>query len=99
MPSTDGLYTDLGSGQWAQNVKLTGSNATKAVVVTPNDSTDLPDGATKGIYVGGAGDVKATMADGSVVTFKSLSVGIVHPLSVKRVWSTATTATQIVAVY
>lgn len=75
------------------------SNAQGAVVVTPNDSADLTTVPTKGIYVGVTGDLKVTLNDGSTVTFTSLSSGVIHPLSVKRVWATGTTATSILAVY
>ncbi|OXM83966.1 spike base protein, RCAP_Rcc01079 family [Paenibacillus rigui] len=78
-------------------IGVVGSN--KAVVVTPNDSADLTGGATLAIYIGGSGNVKADMADGSTVTFNALSVGIVHPLSVRRVYATGTTATNIVGLY
>lgn len=66
--------------------------------VSPSDSNDLPF-LTRGLYVGTAGHVKVTMADGSVGVLKSLSGGIVHPLSVRRVWSTGTTALDIIALY
>lgn len=84
----------------AQIVEASG---TRAVSITPSDSADLTMTSgvnkTKGVYVGLTGDLKVTMADGSTVTFSSLSGGIVHPLSVKRIWSTGTTATGIIAVY
>lgn len=80
-------------------VQITGSNAVKAVLVTPNDTVDLADGNTKGLYVGGTGNVAVTMADGNDITFNALSVGTIHPISVKRVKATGTTATNIVAVY
>ena len=71
--------------------------------VTPDDSANIqiPTGlnGTRGLYVGVSGDVKVTLAGGTVATFKDLSAGVVHPLSVKRVWSTDTTATDIVALF
>lgn len=75
------------------------SNAQGAVVITPNDSADLTTVPTKGIYIGVTGDVKVTLNDGSTVTFTSLSSGVIHPLSVKRVFAIGTTATNILAVY
>ena len=71
-----------------------------ASAITPNDAEDII--ATAGIYVGVSGDLRVTlaeMADGSHVTFTDLAAGIIHPLVVKRVWNTGTTATDIVAVY
>lgn len=67
-----------------------------ASAITPNDSTDIS--VTRGIYVGGSGDLKVKMMDGSVITFTGLAGGMVHPLSVSRVYATGTTATSIVAV-
>lgn len=65
-----------------------------AFAITPDDNTDLSILA-RGIYVGTSGDVKVTMADGTTVTFGALAAGVVHPLAVKRVWSTGTDATGI----
>ena len=66
-----------------------------AAAVTPNDSTDLNE-ITTSIYVGTAGTLKVTMVDGSVVTYGAIAAGR-HPLRVKRVWATGTSATNIVA--
>jgi hypothetical protein len=69
-----------------------------AVAVTPDNSNDLTN-TTRGIYVGGAGNIKVDMADGTTVTFTAIAIGIVHPLRVKRVYATGTTATTILALY
>ena len=70
-----------------------------AAAVTPNDSTDLTGGVTRGLYVGVSGDVNVDMEDGETVLFTAMAAGIVHPLRVLRVRSTSTTATNIVALY
>lgn len=75
------------------------SSGTGAVAVTPSDSTDLTRGATKGLYIGGAGNVAVITSGGDTVTFNAITIGNVHPISVKRVLATGTTATNIVAVY
>lgn len=54
--------------------------------------------ASRGIYVGVSGDIKMTMADGSVVTRKNVPVGE-FPWRVKQLWNTGTTASQIIADY
>lgn len=54
---------------------------------------------SRGLYVGVAGDVKVDMATGGTVTFKAMAAGVVHPLSVKKVYQTGTTATNLVSVY
>jgi len=68
-----------------------------AAAVTPSDSVDLPQFSV--IYVGGAGNVKVTTAQGSAVTFSGVNAGTVIPVRVRRVWSTGTTATLITAVF
>jgi hypothetical protein len=61
---------------------------------------DLPGGLTRAIFIGGGGTLKVTMADGNTVTFTSLTTAYpVFPIRVIRVWSTGTTATNIVALY
>ena len=70
-----------------------GGPVTNAVTVAPSDSTDLPH-VTRALYVGGAGNVRVTLAAGSVVDFAALAVGW-HPIRVARVHATGTTATSI----
>lgn len=69
-----------------------------AVAVTPDD-TDKIGHASRGIYVGGAGDLKVDLIDGTTVTFVGLAAGVIHPICARRVYSTGTTATDIVSVY
>lgn len=66
--------------------------------VTPSDSDDLP-WLTRGLYIGGDGDVAAVRSDGTAVTFKGLVAGSVLPINARRVNSTNTSATNIVALY
>jgi hypothetical protein len=68
-----------------------------AVAVTPSDSVDLP-AKTTALYVGIAGDLTVTMLNGETVTFTAAAAGW-HPIRVRRVWSTGTAATNIVAVW
>jgi len=63
--------------------------------VTPSDVGQLK--PTRGLYVGAAGDVKVDLASGETVTFTALAAGLVHPISVVRVYATDTTATSILA--
>ena len=71
--------------------------ADDAAVVAPDDATDLPN-ATRALYIGTAGDLKVTMAKGTVVTFPSHPAGYAS-LRVKRVWATGTLAAGIRALY
>lgn len=72
-------------------------SAYDAASVTPSDSTALR--PTRGLYVGGAGNVKVDMALGTTVTFASVAAGTILPIQVVKVYSTDTTATNIVALY
>lgn len=76
---------------------------TGGLIVTPSDTVSLtfPRGTTcsKAVYVDGAGDVSAMMADGSELTFDNLAAGVFHRLSVVRIFSTGTTATGIKVLY
>lgn len=72
---------------------------TKAVAVTPNDSTELAN-VTRAIYIGGAGNVNCQFADdSSTVTLTGLLVGVVYRHRLRLIRSTSTTATNIVALY
>lgn len=73
------------------------SPASNAAAVTPNDSADLTV-VTRGLWVGGAGTVVATMRGGGDVTFSGIPAGTLLPISVSRV-KTASTATLIVALW
>ena len=66
--------------------------------ITPSDATDL-EWLTRGVYVGGEGDVVAVLPSGDTVTFVGVLAGSVLPIACKRVNSTDTTATNIVALY
>lgn len=73
--------------------------AVGAAAVTPSDSTDLPRIA-RALYVGVSGNISVICEDGgTAVTFTGLSAGQILPVRVKRVRSTSTTATSIVALY
>jgi hypothetical protein len=67
-----------------------------AAAVTPSDSTDLT-WITRGLYIGGAGNVAVNMADGTTVTFYGCLAGTVLNFCVSRVLATGTTATHIAA--
>lgn len=70
------------------------------VAVTQSDGTNDPNGPFRGIVFGTAGAIKVTTAKGDDVTLPSglLSAGVIHPLRIKRVWSTGTTAANIYGV-
>lgn len=68
-----------------------------AAAVVPSNTVNLAYPSV--IYVGVAGAVKITTAQGSDVTFTGVPAGSVIPVQAVRVWSTGTTATNMVAVF
>ncbi|MEY2875997.1 MAG: hypothetical protein RLZZ373_3368 [Pseudomonadota bacterium] len=72
--------------------------ASNYAAVTKSDSTDL--GSVRSLYVGGAGDVAVSSnLTGAGVTFTGVTAGSLLPIACRRVMSTNTTATAIVALY
>lgn len=65
--------------------------------ITPSDTA--PIGNARALYIGGSGDVKLTTIAGTEITFSNLVEGSILPVRCKRVLSTGTTATNIVALY
>jgi hypothetical protein len=68
----------------------------RALAVTPNDGTDLPMGAVKGVVCLTGGDLSVVPlgnADDAPVNFVDVPAGFVPPFIVRRVRSTGTTAT------
>ena len=65
--------------------------------VTPNNNVTFE--GTIGLYLGVSGDVTFDTANGDKVTLKNLASGVIHPISVTRIYLTGTTATNIVGVY
>ena len=66
--------------------------------ITPSDTVDFTM-QCNAIYVGGTGDITAINADGDAVTFANVTAGSVIPVVTSRVNATATTATDLVALY
>lgn len=73
--------------------------ASNGFVISPNNSADL-DRPTRGIYVGGAGNIVVTFLEsGEAITITGVLAGTVYPFRVRRVYSTGTTATSLVGLY
>jgi len=68
-----------------------------AQAVTPSDTRDLENPSV--IYVGTAGNVQVTTANGDTVVFTSVPSGSVIPVQVIRVWATLTTALAMTRIY
>lgn len=69
----------------------------KFAAITKSDTVDIP--LTRAVYVGGAGNVVAVDADGTQTTFSAVPAGTWLPIAVRRIDSTNTTATLMVAIY
>lgn len=69
------------------------------VAVTPNDTTDLPQGMARGLYTGAGGAIALQMDGGGTLTFASVPAGQILPLNTRRVLATGTTATGLIALY
>lgn len=68
-----------------------------AAVVTPSNTVNFDTASV--LFVGGGGNVRVLTAQGSDVTFTGVLAGAVLPLQVLRVFSTSTTATNIIRVF
>ena len=93
------LDTKLSSIETKLDTLQAESKASDAVTITPDDSTDLATVPTTGLYIGGNGDIKVDMLDGTTTTFVGIKAGVVYPFEITRVYATGTTATNIVVLY
>lgn len=80
---------------FASNAVGMDSPAQRAALITPDDSA-LLNNSTRAIYVGGAGNLRVEMVGGDIVTLVGVVAGYPYPLRVQRVFSTGTTATNLV---
>ena len=66
--------------------------------VTPADGADQAQ-VCRAIWIGGSGDLKVTTRGGDTFTLVGVPAGTLLPLRATRIWSTGTTATNLVALY
>lgn len=77
----------------------------RAAAVTPSNTADIPYVGGGDInwpcvlFIGGAGNLRVLTAGGDDVTFTGVLAGSFLPVQVTRVFSTGTTATNIVALW
>lgn len=74
------------------------SPAVGAVAVTPSDSVNLSK-ISRGLYIGGGGNVSVEFVDGTVATFVGVGSGGGLGVRVVKVRATGTTATNIINMY
>ncbi len=67
-----------------------------AEAVTPHDSTNFAR-EMEGLYIGVGGNVVVVLPSDTAITFVGVPAGAILPVRCKRVNSTSTTATNIVA--
>ncbi len=72
--------------------------ASNAALVSPDDGANIA-AESRGLWVGGAGNMKVTMLDGTTLLISGIQAGTLLPIRVSRVWASTTTATLIVALY
>lgn len=87
---------------WSLGMLLNPFN--KMVVVTKSDTVDLADFSQSGkltsaLYVGGTGDISVVLQDGTTCLYSAVPVGVILPVAARRINSTNTNATLIVAMY
>jgi hypothetical protein len=70
------------------------SCAVNCIAITPADA-DLVQ-PVRAIYVGGFGNLRINDTGGGSVTFFNVPAGTILPVMARRIWSTNTTATNIV---
>jgi hypothetical protein len=75
-----------------------GEPASNGEAVTPSDANELTY-VSRGLYVGGAGDVTLILKGGQTLAFVGVPAGTVLPVRAKQVKSTGTTATSILSLY
>ena len=73
-------------------------SARRGADIVPSDTVDLPE-PTRGIYVGGGGNIKIDFVSGGTVTFVGWLGGTILPVQALRVYATGTTATNMIALY
>ena len=76
---------------------LNDTYATRGAAVTASDTVDLDKQGF--LYIGTTGNIKVTTTEGDTLTFNGIAAGIVHPIFVKKVFSTGTTASNILVVF
>lgn len=67
-------------------------------MIVPSDGADLPH-VTRAVYVGTSGQIQAELVSGATVSFASVPAGTMLPLRLRKILSTGTTATNLVALW
>jgi hypothetical protein len=85
------------SGRGVEDVNTFSVLLMTSVTPSNTDSVYIQGKYPRALYVGVSGDVSITTLSGTTITLVGLAAGIWHPVMFKRVRSTGTTATSILA--
>lgn len=95
---SDGAGLATSANQSTANTHLGNLFYDTALAVTPSDGADLSGEPYYAVWVGTGGDLKVDMADGgAAVTLSNCASGQLIPIMVERIYSTGTTASNIIA--
>lgn len=73
-----------------------GQPANKGFAIVPSDTADLVFN-TRAIYIGGSGNLTVRLYEGDIIVLVGVVVGTIIPIRTNKVYSTGTTATNLVA--
>ena len=66
--------------------------------VTPSDNANL-DTMARALYIGGNGNIKLVTSKGNTLEFIGVQQGSILPIQTIKVFSTSTTAANLIAIY
>jgi hypothetical protein len=97
LTTIDSDTNDIKTATESSNTHLGNMFYDTALAVTPSDGSDLSGEPYYAVWVGTGGNLKVDMADGgAAVTLSNCSSGQLIPIMVERIYSTGTTASNII---
>lgn len=97
LTTIDSDTNDIKTATESSNTHLGNMFYDTALAVTPSDGSDLSGEPYFAVWVGTGGNLKVDMADGgSPVTLNNCASGQLIPIMVERIYSTGTTASNII---
>ena len=73
--------------------------ATGAVAVSVGSADQSFERPTRGVFVGGAGNLAVTMEEGQSITFTGVTAGSILPIQATAALTSGTTATNVIALF
>jgi hypothetical protein len=97
LTTIDSDTNDIKTATESSNTHLGNMFYDTALAVTPSDGSDLSGEPYYAVWVGTGGNLKVDMADGgAAVTLSNCASGQLIPIMVERIYSTGTTASNII---